>query len=254
MSQGKKYLSPDDWRKKQEEDVRQRRFKKPLTANHLAYKKAIESNRYVICTGYAGCGKTYLACEVGVRLVNERKIDKIIITRPLVECGGKVGFLPGNIDEKTGPYLAPMTAALKEILTEKIYEEWKVEGKILIYPIEYMRGSTHTDALVIVDEAQNATFEQLRMVMTRLGHNCIMAINGDTTQNDLKYISPLIRVCDSLSMTPTRNDISFIHMERSDCLRPEIIQFVDERLSGDYSGDECGNEPDDGPIQYWDAY
>lgn len=231
-----KYEPIEDWKRAREQSVRERfrpkHARKPLTANHLRYKAAIAANQFIICTGFAGCGKTTLACEAAVDMVNSGRVDRIILTRPLVECGGEVGFLPGDIEDKVGPYFAPMIAALKQILTDKGYEEWKMIGKIKIYPLEYMRGSTHSDSIVILDEAQNAEYVQLKMLMTRLGENCTIVINGDTTQNDLDISSPLIRVIEAFKYHPQRPGITFLHMERADCLRPEIIQFIDEVLSG----------------------
>jgi len=157
----------------------------PKNINQKKYLKAIESNEIVLGIGPAGTGKTYLAVAAALRYLQEKKVDKIILTRPAVEAGEVLGFLPGDLQEKLLPYLRPLYDAMYDMLGPEESARLIEKKVIEIAPLAYMRGRTLTDAYVILDEAQNTTMEQMLMFLTRLGENSRMIVTGDITQIDL---------------------------------------------------------------------
>ncbi len=208
-----------------------RKHERPLTENHIQYMQAIESHPVTICTGPAGCGKTSLACDVAARLFKSGEINKIVLTRPIVQCDEDLGTLPGDMNEKMNPYLAPLIVCLKESLGIPLYDKLFKSGVIQIVPLAIMRGNTYHDSIVILDESQNATAGQLRMFLTRMGHNSKMIINGDTSQSDINHkggILPLFNVVEKLQ---GNKDIAIVGMERGDVLRPWLVQWIDEQLT-----------------------
>jgi len=157
----------------------------PRTLGQKRYVEAIEKNDIVLAVGPAGTGKTYLAVAMGMAKVLKGDVDRIILTRPAVEAGEKLGFLPGDLAEKVNPYLRPLLDALHEMIDYERAERMIASGQIEIAPIAFMRGRTLNDSYVILDEAQNCTREQMKMFLTRLGENCRAVITGDITQIDL---------------------------------------------------------------------
>lgn len=157
----------------------------PRTLNQKIYVDAIKKHDLVFGVGPAGTGKTYLAMAVGVAKIMRGEIDRIVLTRPAVEAGEKLGFLPGDLAEKVNPYLRPLLDALHEMLDYERAEKMLASGQIEIAPIAFMRGRTLNDSYVILDEAQNCTREQMKMFLTRLGENSTAVITGDITQIDL---------------------------------------------------------------------
>lgn len=154
--------------------------------NQQRYLDAIDNNYITFGVGPAGCGKTFLAVLTAMKYFKENRVSRIVLTRPAQEAGEKIGFLPGGLEEKMDPFLQPLFDAMHEFWSETAIETLISEGAIEIAPIAFMRGRTFRDAFVIVDEAQNLTLEQLKMVMTRFGEGSKMVINGDHTQSDLQ--------------------------------------------------------------------
>ncbi len=195
------------------------------TLNQKHYLYAINENDMVFSIGPAGTGKTYVAVVNAIAKLKQGEIKKIILTRPAVEAGENLGFLPGDLKEKVDPYLRPLYDALYEILGNKQTEEMIEKGIIEIAPLAYMRGRTLENAYVILDEAQNATLNQMKLFLTRLGFNSKMVITGDITQIDLpnKHNSGLIQASNLLKDI---NGISIIYFEKIDVIRHPLVQKV----------------------------
>jgi phosphate starvation-inducible protein PhoH and related proteins len=158
---------------------------RPKTAGQRAFVDSIANNTLTLGIGPAGTGKTFLAVVMAVRALKNREVARLILSRPAVEAGEKLGFLPGDLKEKVDPYLRPLYDALDDTLDPAIVERYLERGTIEVAPLAYMRGRTLSDAFVILDEAQNATADQLKMFLTRLGSGSKMVVNGDVTQVDL---------------------------------------------------------------------
>src|SRR3954467_59404 len=168
---------------------KQRNFGKkvlaPKTVNQRRYLEAIERNDLVIGIGPAGTGKTYLAVAMAISALMNKQVSRIILTRPAVEAGERLGFLPGTLQEKVDPYLRPLYDALFDLMEQEKVERYLEKNMIEIAPIAFMRGRTLNDAFIILDEAQNTTPEQMKMFVTRMGFNSKMVVTGDITQIDL---------------------------------------------------------------------
>lgn len=160
---------------------------KPKTLNQKIYIEAIRKNSIVFGIGPAGTGKTYLAIAMAVFSLKNREVERIILTRPAVEAGEKLGFLPGDLQEKVDPYLRPLYDALFEILGTETFQKYMAKGIIEVAPLAYMRGRTLDDSFIILDEAQNTTPEQMKMFLTRLGFGSKAVVTGDVTQIDLPH-------------------------------------------------------------------
>ena len=158
---------------------------RPRTTGQRAFVDAIEQHALTFGIGPAGTGKTFLAVVMAVRALKDRRVSRIVLSRPAVEAGEKLGFLPGDMKEKVDPYLRPLYDALAELLDDAVVAKYLERGTIEIAPLAFMRGRTLAEAFVILDEAQNATREQLKMFLTRLGEGSKMVVNGDVTQIDL---------------------------------------------------------------------
>ena len=158
---------------------------RPKTAGHRRYVEAIRKNTVTFGLGPAGTGKTFLAVAMAVEALRSKQVDRIILTRPAVEAGERLGFLPGDLQSKIDPYLRPLYDALFEMLGAENYARQLERGAIEIAPLAYMRGRTLDDSYIILDEAQNTTVEQMKMFLTRLGHNSRMVVTGDPSQTDL---------------------------------------------------------------------
>ena len=158
---------------------------RPKTAGQRRYVEAIRKNTVTFGLGPAGTGKTFLAVAMAVEALRDKQVDRVILTRPAVEAGERLGFLPGDLQSKIDPYLRPLYDALFEMLGAENYNRQLEKGAIEIAPLAYMRGRTLDDAYIILDEAQNTTVEQMKMFLTRLGHNSRMVVTGDPSQTDL---------------------------------------------------------------------
>lgn len=195
------------------------------TLNQKEYIKAINRNDLVFAIGPAGTGKTYIAVINAVAKLRSNEINKIILTRPAVEAGESLGFLPGDLKEKVDPYLRPLYDALHEVLGSRIVDEYIEKGIIEIAPLAYMRGRTLESAYIILDEAQNTTINQMKLFLTRLGFNSKMVVTGDITQIDLpkRIDSGLIN---AVKLLEGVNGISTIKFERVDVIRHPLVQKV----------------------------
>lgn len=195
------------------------------TINQLLLINDYRSNDLVIAEGPAGTGKTYTSIALAVRALKEREVKKIILTRPAVEAGERLGFLPGDMKEKLDPYLQPLYDALHDMLPFKKLETWIEDGTVQIAPLAFMRGRTLENAFVILDEAQNATMNQLKMFLTRMGVNSKFIMTGDSTQVDLP------RKSDSGLMQAMRilrgiEGISIIKFDENDIVRHKLVKSI----------------------------
>lgn len=203
----------------------------PKTLGQKSYYYALKNNDVVFGIGPAGTGKTYLAVVFVVAALKNNEVKKIILTRPAVEAGENLGFLPGDLKEKVDPYLRPLYDALYDMLGVEQTEKLMEKGVIEIAPLAYMRGRTLEDAYVILDEAQNTTDNQMKMFLTRLGFRSKMIVTGDISQIDLprNTTSGLIRALDILEGV---KGISFIHLSAMDVVRHPVVQRIIERYDG----------------------
>src|SRR5205823_9372995 len=182
---------------------------------------AIDAHSVVAALGPAGTGKTYLAIAKAVEGLDEARVSRIVLTRPAVEAGESLGFLPGDLQDKLAPYLRPLYDALTERLGTKRLKALLGEGVIEIAPVAYMRGRTLNDCFVVIDEAQNCTYGQLKMLLTRLGWRSTMVLTGDPDQTDLlSGLSGLSQVADRLS---TLDDIAVIRLDDRDIVRHPLV-------------------------------
>jgi phosphate starvation-inducible PhoH-like protein len=211
------------------ESGRQRNFGKkalaPKSVNQRRYLEAIERNDMVFGIGPAGTGKTYLAVAMAISALMSKRVARIILTRPAVEAGERLGFLPGTLQEKVDPYLRPLYDALYDMLDSDRVEKLLERNVIEVAPIAFMRGRTLNDSFIILDEAQNSTAEQMKMVLTRQGFNSKMVVNGDVTQIDLPTgrRSGLLEAVDVLKGI---EGISFVQFDERDVVRHSLVQRI----------------------------
>ena len=199
----------------------------PKTVGQKQYVDAIRRNTVTFAIGPAGTGKTYLAVATAVKALTEREVTRIILTRPAVEAGERLGFLPGTLYEKIDPYLKPLYDALYEMMDAEAFQRLMERGTIEVAPLAYMRGRTLNDSFIILDEAQNTTPEQMQMFLTRLGFGSRAVVNGDVTQTDLQagQRSGLVVVQDILEGI---EGLAFIHLGSRDVVRHRIVQEIVE--------------------------
>lgn len=200
----------------------------PKTFNQQTYIKAIDSYDLTFGIGPAGTGKTYLAVASAVAALKKGKVKKLILTRPVVEAGENLGFLPGDLKEKIDPYLVPLYDALYEMLGLAQTTQLMEKGIIEIAPLAYMRGRTLENAFVILDEAQNTTKAQMKMFLTRLGFASKMIITGDPSQTDLSH-HQLSGLSQAIELLETLEDVKVIKFERIDVIRHPLVQHILER-------------------------
>lgn len=198
---------------------------KPKTIGQKKYIKAIKENTITIGVGPAGTGKTYLAVAMAVTAFRAGSVNRIILTRPAVEAGEKLGFLPGDLQSKVDPYLRPLYDALFDMLGAETYQKYVERGNIEVAPLAYMRGRTLDDSFIILDEAQNTTREQMKMFLTRLGFNSKMVINGDVTQIDLPNGSKS-GLKESIRILKNIDDISCVTFSERDVVRHKLVQDI----------------------------
>ena len=202
--------------------------------NQRRYIDAMRQNDLVFGVGPAGTGKTYLAVAMAISLLNEKRIQRILLCRPAVEAGEKLGFLPGDIAAKVDPYLRPLYDALHDMLEPERIEQLVERGTIEVAPLAFMRGRTLNDAFIILDEAQNTTPEQMKMFLTRIGLDSKAAVTGDVTQIDLpaQRVSGLVEAQEVVSGIP---GIEIVHFDKTDVVRHPLVQRIvvayDERAA-----------------------
>ncbi len=208
---------------------RQRSFGKktlaPKSVNQRRYLEAIERNDLVFGIGPAGTGKTYLAVAMGVSALIGKQVARIILTRPAVEAGERLGFLPGTLQEKVDPYLRPLYDALYDMLESERVEKLLERNVIEVAPIAFMRGRTLNDSFIILDEAQNSTPEQMKMLLTRQGFNSKMVVNGDVTQIDLPS-GRRSGLLDAVDVLKGVEGISFVQFDERDVVRHPLVQRI----------------------------
>ena len=198
---------------------------KAKTVGQQKYMKAIQHNTITIGVGPAGTGKTYLAVAAAVAAFRERTVNRIILTRPAVEAGERLGFLPGDLQNKVDPYLRPLYDALYDMLGAETFQKYQERGSIEVAPLAYMRGRTLDDSFIILDEAQNTTREQMKMFLTRLGFGSKIVITGDVTQIDLpddkvSGLKDAVRVLDGIK------DIAICRLTAADVVRHALVQEI----------------------------
>lgn len=199
----------------------------PKTKNQCALVEAFRKNDLVFAVGPAGSGKTFLAVAEALRLVLSKKINSIILTRPVVEAGESLGFLPGTLEEKINPYLRPLYDSMNSCVSRETVHKLTENGIIEIAPLAYMRGRTLNNTAVILDEAQNTTSEQMKMFLTRMGENSKVFITGDVTQVDLpkRYTSGLVH---ALKILRGISEISIVELDGSDVVRSSLVRKIVE--------------------------
>lgn len=198
---------------------------KAKTLGQRVYIDALERSELVICSGPAGTGKTFLAVAMAVKALKAREVSRIILTRPAIEAGERLGFLPGDIEEKVDPYMRPLYDALSVLLGTESFEKYYDKGLIEVSPLAFMRGRNLDDCFVVLDEAQNTTCEQMKMFLTRIGLNCRAVACGDFTQIDLpRGVDSGLK--DSINVLRGVEGISIVSMNDSDIIRNSLVQRI----------------------------
>ncbi len=198
---------------------------KAKTVGQQKYMKAISQNTITLGVGPAGTGKTYLAVAAAVASFRERSVNRIILTRPAVEAGERLGFLPGDLQNKVDPYLRPLYDALFDMLGAETFQKYQERGSIEVAPLAYMRGRTLDDSFIILDEAQNTTREQMKMFLTRLGFGSKVVITGDITQIDLPH-DKVSGLRDALRVLEGVEDIAICRLTSADVVRHALVQRI----------------------------
>lgn len=200
---------------------------KPKTLGQKQYIDSMRQNSLVFGIGPAGTGKTYLAIAVAVAMLRQKHVQRLILTRPAVEAGEKLGFLPGDLQEKVNPYLRPLYDALFDVLGVETFEKYRERGIIEVAPLAYMRGRTLEDSFIILDEAQNTTHEQMKMFLTRLGFGSRAVVTGDVTQVDLPRGTES-GLADARRILEGVPGIGFVQLSAHDVVRHELVQRIIE--------------------------
>ena len=220
---------PDASLRRMVESGRSRSFGKkvlaPKTVNQRRYIDAIENNDLTLGVGPAGTGKTYLAVAMGVSALLNKRVSRIVLTRPAVEAGEHLGFLPGTLQEKVDPYLRPLYDALFDMIDVEKVEKLLERNTIEIAPLAFMRGRTLNDCFIILDEAQNTTVEQMKMILTRQGFNSKMVVNGDQTQIDLPA-GKKSGLLNAIEVLRGVEGIAFVNFDETDVVRHPLVQKI----------------------------
>ncbi len=198
---------------------------KSKTLGQWTYLQTIKHNFVTVGIGPAGTGKTYLAVAMAVNALKNREIERIILTRPAVEAGERLGFLPGDLQDKVDPYLRPLYDSLYDILGSEVFQKYMTKGTIEVAPLAYMRGRTLNDSFIILDEAQNTTPEQMKMFLTRLGFGSKMVVTGDVTQTDLP-LGKISGLAHAQKVLCDIKGIGIVQFSKSDVVRHEIVGAI----------------------------
>jgi phosphate starvation-inducible protein PhoH and related proteins len=213
---------------------------RPRTEGQARYLQALRDHELVFCVGPAGTGKTYLAVAIGVAALRRGQIKKIVLVRPAVEAGEHLGFLPGDLEAKINPYLRPLLDALHDLMDYDQIRRYMGNDLIEIAPLAYMRGRTLNDAVIILDEGQNATVPQMKMFLTRMGQNARIVVTGDITQVDLppESVSGLADAVDRLRDVP---GVGVVLLDKSDIVRHPLVQAIVNAYEGTEPARETGS-------------
>ena len=222
---------------------------KAKTVGQQQYMKAIAKNTITLGVGPAGTGKTYLAVAAAVAAFRERTVNRIILTRPAVEAGERLGFLPGDLQNKVDPYLRPLYDALYDMLGPETFQKYQERGSIEVAPLAYMRGRTLDDSFIILDEAQNTTREQMKMFLTRLGFGSKIVITGDVTQIDLPD-DKVSGLKDAIRVLENVKDIAICKLTAADVVRHALVQ----QIINAYEKAEKKPEPQKAPANFKGSY
>lgn len=202
---------------------------KPRTENQKIYVKSVIDNTITFCQGLAGSGKTHIAIGMALEFLLENKVNKIIITRPVLEAGEKIGYLPGSAEEKLHPYLLPIIDEIHHFITPAQYASFKLNNKVEVVPLGLMRGRNFHNCFIVADECQNASYDQLKMLLTRTGQQSKMVLTGDIGQSDLSrhLQGGFLSMIEALEGV---NGIGYCRLESSDIIRNPIISDILLRL------------------------
>ena len=209
---------------------------KPRTLGQRLYVDSLKKSELVICCGPAGTGKTFLGVAMAVKALKSREVSRIILTRPAIEAGERLGFLPGDIEEKVNPYMRPIYDALSALLGQEMFERYYDKGVIEVSPLAFMRGRNLDDCFVLLDEAQNTTPEQMKMFLTRLGVNCRACVCGDFTQIDLPK-GILSGLKDAITVLDGVEGIRIVSLNDSDIVRNSLVARIVRAYENARQGD-----------------
>ena len=209
---------------------------KPRTLGQRLYVDSLKKSELVICCGPAGTGKTFLGVAMAVKALKSREVSRIILTRPAIEAGERLGFLPGDIEEKVNPYMRPIYDALSALLGQEMFERYYDKGVIEVSPLAFMRGRNLDDCFVLLDEAQNTTPEQMKMFLTRLGVNCRACVCGDFTQIDLPK-GILSGLKDAITVLNGVEGIRIVSLNDSDIVRNSLVARIVRAYENARQGD-----------------
>ena len=222
-------------KEKQEEGVYLKKKLSARSPNQKKYIKSIKNNILTFCDGPAGSGKTHIAVGCAIEALVSGQVDRIIITRPVVEAGEKIGYLPGDADKKLHPYLLPVFDELNYFVSHEQINNWKNQGKLVVAPIGLMRGRNFHNCFIIADECQNLSMKQLKMLLTRMGMESKLVITGDDTQSDLPY-SQRGAFSKCLTRLDGVDNLGVMYLKKEDIVRNPLIPIILDKLNDDNEG------------------